>query len=444
MPYRNKVVWSEGLFLRPQHLQQNDRYVERVFDLRTAALRSHGWGFSELRLDGDLLKLGKLAIATAKGVFPDGTPFSMPDDDALPPPLDVEEGMRDVVVYLCLPVRRAEAQEIDLAGSEDVLARYDCIELEVRDVTSGSARTALMQVGSVKARLMLDSEQQSEYARIPLAHIVEVKVDKQVVIQDAFIPTVCNIRAAGVLDAFANELLGLLHQRGEALGGRVAATGRGGAAEIADFLLLQLVNRLQPLAKHLTSEGHVHPEDLYRVCIMAAGELATFTHASKRAPELPAYKHHDLRASFEPVVGAIRESLSAVLEQTATPIPLEAKKYGISVAVVADKSLLASANFVLAVSADVPAETVRGQFPSYVKIGSVEKIRDLVNLSLPGVQLVALPVAPRQIPYNSGFVYFQMDRTNELWGQLTESGGIAMHVAGEFPGLQMELWAIKE
>jgi type VI secretion system protein ImpJ len=133
-----------------------------------------------------------------------------------------------------------------------------------------------------------------------------------------------------------------------------------------------------------------------------------------------------------------------VLEQTATPIPLEAKKYGISVAVVADKSLLASANFVLAVSADVPAETVRGQFPSYVKIGSVEKIRDLVNLSLPGVQLVALPVAPRQIPYNSGFVYFQMDRTNELWGQLTESGGIAMHVAGEFPGLQMELWAIKE
>lgn len=444
MSYRSKVIWSEGLFLRPQHFQQNDRYVERVFNIRSSALRSHGWGFSELRLDRDLLKLGKLAIATARGVFPDGTPFSMPDDDALPLPLDVDEKIRDAIVYLCLPVQRAEAQEIDLAGSEDVLARYDCRELEVRDVTNGSASTSPMQVGSVKARLMLDSEDQSEYARIPVAHIVEAKVDKQVVIQDLFIPTVCNIRAAAVLDAFANEFLGLLHQRGEALGGRVAATGRGGAAEIADFLLLQLVNRLQPLAMHLTAEGHVHPEDLYRVCIMAAGELATFTHASKRALELPPYKHHDLRASFEPVIGAIRESLSAVLEQTAIPIPLKAKKYGISVAVVADKSLLQAANMVLAVTSDLPAEVVRGQFPSHIKIGSVEKISDLVNLSLPGIQIVALPVAPRQIPYHAGSVYFQLDRNNELWGQLSESGGIAVHVAGEFPGLQMELWAIKE
>jgi type VI secretion system protein ImpJ len=444
MSYRSKVVWSEGLFLRPQHFQQNDRFVERALNIRSAALRSHGWGFSELRLDRDLLKLGKLAIASARGVFPDGTPFSMPDDDALPPPLDVDEKIRDSIVYLCLPVRQAEAQEIDLAGSEDVLARYDCRELEVRDVTSGTAGTAPMQVGSVKSRLMLDSEEQSEYARIPVAHIVEAKVDKQVVIQENFIPTVSNIRAAAVLDAFANELLGLLHQRGEALGGRVAATGRGGAAEISDFLLLQVVNRLQPLAQHIASEGQIHPEDLFRICIMAAGELATFTHASKRAPELPPYKHQDLRASFEPTIAAIRESLSSVLEQTATPIPLKAKKYGISVAMVADKSLFQASNFVLAVNSDIPAETLRSQFPSHVKIGSVEKIRELVNLSLPGIQLVALPVAPRQIPYHSGFAYFQLDRTNELWSQLSASGGVALHVAGEFPGLQMELWAIKE
>ena len=100
--------------------------------------------------------------------------------------------------------------------------------------------------------------------------------------------------------------------------------------------------------------------------------------------------------------------------------------------------------FVLAVNADLPAEVLRSQFPAQIKIGSVEKIRELVNLSLPGIQITALPVAPRQIPYHSGFAYFQLDRHNELWGQLSQSGGIAIHVAGEFPGLQMELWAIKE
>lgn len=444
MSHRSKVVWSEGLFLRPQHFQQHDRFLERYQQLRSEALRSHGWGFSELRLDRDLLRLGKVAISSAQGVFPDGTPFSMPDDDALPEPMDIEEKTRDQVIHLCLPVRQPESQEIDLSGSDDVLARYECRELEVRDVTSGSAGTAPMQVGSVKTRLMLDSEDRSGYASIPVTHVVEAKVDKMVVLQDSFIPTVSNIQAATVLDAFSNEFLGMLHQRGEALAGRVATTGRGGAAEIADFLLLQVVNRLQPLVTHVVAEGHVHPEFLYRCCLQAAGELATFTHASKRAGEFPPYKHDDLRATFEPVIAAIRESLSAVLESTATPIPLKQKKYGISVATVGDRNLFQEGSFVLAVNADIPAETLRAQFPNHIKIGSVEKIRELVNLSLPGVQVVPLPVAPRQIPYHSGFAYFQLDRANELWAQISESGGIAIHVAGEFPSLQMELWAIKE
>ena len=444
MSYRSKVVWSEGLFLRPQHFQQHDRYLERFVHLRAAALRSHPWGFSDLRLDRDLLRLGKVAISSAQGVFPDGTPFSMPDDDQLPAPIDIDEKVRDQLIYLCLPVQRPETQEISLAGSEDILARYDCGELEVRDVTSNSAGTAPMQIGSLKTKLLLASEDQSEYARIPVAHVVEAKVDKQVVLQDAFIPTVSNTRTSSVLDSFTNEFLGMLHQRGEALSGRVAASGRGGAAEISDFLLLQVVNRLQPLLAHLAAESNLHPEDLYRVCIMAAGELATFTHASKRAAEFPAYQHEDLRASFDPVIAVIRECLSSVLETTATPIPLTAKKYGISVASVADKGLFNSANFVLAVSADIPAENLRTQFPSQIKIGSVEKIRELVNLSLPGIPAAPLPVAPRQIPYHSGNAYFQLDRSNELWAQLATSGGIAIHVAGEFPGLQMELWAIKE
>ncbi|EQD50471.1 hypothetical protein B1B_11229, partial [mine drainage metagenome] len=34
MTQNNKVVWSEGLFLRPQHMQQQERYLERFVDLR--------------------------------------------------------------------------------------------------------------------------------------------------------------------------------------------------------------------------------------------------------------------------------------------------------------------------------------------------------------------------------------------------------------------------
>jgi type VI secretion system protein ImpJ len=78
-----------------------------------------------------------------------------------------------------------------------------------------------------------------------------------------------------------------------------------------------------------------------------------------------------------------------------------------------------------------------------LKLGPVEKIRDLVNLALPGVPVQPMPVAPRQIPFHAGFVYFELDQSNELWGQLKSSGGIAMHLAGDFPGLAMEFWAIR-
>ena len=97
----------------------------------------------------------------------------------------------------------------------------------------------------------------------------------------------------------------------------------------------------------------------------------------------------------------------------------------------------------LAVKAAVPDEVLRRHFPNQVKIGPVESIRELVNVALPGIRVRPLPVAPRQIPYHVGVTYFDLDRSGEYWTQLQTSGGIAIHVAGEFPRLEMALWAIK-
>jgi type VI secretion system protein ImpJ len=439
----SKIVWSEGLFLRPQHLQQQDRYLERYIETRCHTLRSYTWGLAELEIERDLLAIGKLGLRRAVGVFPDGTPFRMPDDEPLPPPLDIDTRMRDQIVHLAVPLRKPGALDASRGPTRDSLVRYTVEELEVRDNTSTSASMALLEVAKLQSKLLPDSEPGEDYARIPIAHVIECRADKQVVLDDRFIPTVLDARASTRLSTFLTELVGLLHQRGEALAGRVSATGRGASAEIADFLMLQVINRYEPLVAHLADSGTVHPEDLYRLLIAAAGELATFTAPSKRRPPLPGYRHDRLRESFEPVMAALRASLSAVLEQTAVPIPLEPKKFGISVAAIADRSLLTGAVFILAARADMPGEELRRAFPLQLKIGPVEKIRDLVNLQLPGIPVHPVPVAPRQIPYHAGFVYFEIDQSHELWRLLQTSGGIALHVGGEFPGLAMELWAIR-
>jgi type VI secretion system protein ImpJ len=439
----NKVVWSEGLFLRPQHFQQQDRFFERYVETRCAPLRSHTWGFTELELERDLLSIGRLGVRRAAGVFPDGTPFRMPEDEPLPEPLDIGAQVTDQIVSLALPLRRPGSLDSTRENGGDGLVRHNIQELETNDSSSGSAETARLEVAALQSRLLLASEPGDAYAQIPVAHVVECRADRQVVLDDRFIPTVLDSKAAPRLAKFIAELQGLFHQRGEALAGRVSATGRGSAAEIAEFLLLQVVNRYEPLVAHFVSAGLVHPEDLYRFCVSAAGELATLTSSSKRPPAFPAYQHERLRETYDPVMTAMRAALSAVLEQAAIPIPIEPKKFGISVATVVDRALFGSAVFILAARADMQTEDLRRRFPAQLKLGPVERIRDLVNLQLPGVPVSALPVAPRQIPFHAGFVYFELDQSNELWQQLRSSGGIGMHVAGEFPGLKMEFWAVR-
>jgi type VI secretion system protein ImpJ len=234
-----------------------------------------------------------------------------------------------------------------------------------------------------------------------------------------------------------------MHQRGEALAARAVASGRSGTAEIADFLMLQTVNRYEAVIDHYVASRVVHPEDLYRIGLQIAGDLATLTSSSRRPPRLPSYQHEDLRASYDPLIAALRASLSVMIDPIAVPIPLEKKRFNISVGVVNDKTLFESAAFVLAARADVAAESLRKGLPAQATIASVETIASLVNDHLPGVPLQPLSVVPRQIPFHAGFAYFELDRGSARFRELKSSGGIAIHVPETFPGLAMELWAIR-
>lgn len=89
----------------------------------------------------------------------------------------------------------------------------------------------------------------------------------------------------------------------------------------------------------------------------------------------------------------------------------------------------------LAVKASVPGEILQTHFPAQMKVAPVTKIRDLVQLQLPGMMLRAMPVAPPQIPWHAGYNYFELEKGGELWNEMEKSGAFALHLAGEFPGL---------
>ena len=444
MSWDNRIIWSEGTFLQPQHFQQHDRHLDAQLEQRTRALRAHGYGFLEITIDESLLELGKLALRTARGVLPDGTPFDCPARDPLPPPLDVPATLRDSLVMLALPVRRPGADEADLGGGgADSLARYVAGELEVEDSNAAFDRTALIQIGRLKLQLLKEADVTAAYSSLGVAKVIERRADNRVMLDQSYIPSMLDCGAWPGLASLLRDVHGLLHQRGDALATRLSAPGPGGVAEIAEFLWLETINRFEPLFAHLAATSPLHPESLYATCLSLAGEMSTFTRENRRPVAYPVYRHDDIAGSFAPLIADIRRSLSMVLERNAIPIELQERAYGLRVAAIPDSDLVRTARFVLAAKAQLQPERLQASLPTLVKIGPVERIRDLVNLNLPGIALRSLPVAPRQIPYHAGFLYFELDRSGDLWKVTEQSRALAMHIAGEFPGLELEFWAVR-
>jgi type VI secretion system protein ImpJ len=443
MSWRSRVVWSSGMFLQPHHFQQETRYLERLVDARATGGSPFSWGFVDVQIDEGLLALGKLGLARASGLLPDGTPFAMPQLDPLPPALEIGADVKGEPIVLALPLQREGADEFAFEGGTDAdMSRYLATQEDVRDATNAGDEPATIQTARLRARLMRAKDTLDAYATLGVAVVLERRADGMVVLDRGYIAAQVRIDASAQLSSSAELVHGLVRQRAATLAGRMGQLSHG-VSELADFLMLQTLNRNEPVFAQHAATPVAHPRELHRDCLRLAGDLATLASNRRQPPSFPPYKHDDLRGCFTPVFDELRSMLSMVLDANAVQIELTDRKHGVRTAVIADLELVRTAGFVLAVNARVPAEQLRQHFPAQTKIGPVDKIRDLVNLQLPGIGLRPLPVAPRQLPFHAGYYYFELDRGSDLWKQLEHNGSMAMHIAGEFPGLELEFWAIR-
>ncbi|CAB3649966.1 type VI secretion system baseplate subunit TssK [Trinickia soli] len=462
MPSNNRVVWSEGMLLQQQHLQQHDRYLHRLIDARCKVRGRFGWGFSKLVIDEPLLSLGKLALRVCEGVMPDGTPFSLPEDGHLPLPLDVPESRRDAEIVLALALARPGEPEVEAVQQSERTewhegrgwgdspldrvshARYRRAEYLVDDSHARGGDSVIVEVARLQMRLAFAHDVGSEFSTLGVARVVERRADQRLMLDAGFMPPCIDYRAAPPLSAFVDELIGLLNQRAQMLSARLADRSIGAADELSDFLLLQLINRCVPLLTHWSMIEGVHPETLYCSLLQWVAELTGLLRGAVRPHVQAPYRHDALARSFAPLIERIREALSYAMTPQAVAIDLDVRPFGLHVARVGDSTLFSSAGFVLTAKAEMPGDELAEALTLQLKVGPLEKIDDLVNLQLPGIGLRLLPAAPRQLPFHAQRCYLALDANDALWPQLASSGAIALHVAGTFPGLELRLWAIRQ
>lgn len=443
MSSRNPVLWKEGLFVKPQHFQQMAHSAETLVQQRISSLNDAFYGFSELELNHEYLGFGKIAIVRARGIMPDGTAFDIPGDMDPPAPLEIAGGaVANQTLFLTLPLRTSGVLEVRWPES-DSNSRYIAHGAFVKDTHSVDGDAVTVDVAVPNLQVRLEKDDRSAYTCLALGRILDKRPDGSLVLDERFYPTAVSLQAVPALRGFLEEIAGLLRERARNIAGRVCSPGQSGVADVTDFNLLQVMNRLHPYFQHLARRRNVHPEQLYIAFSQACGELVTFTDDGRLPQDYPAYQHDNLIESFKLLEETLRRTLSTILQPRAVSLPITQQPYGVQTATLSEQRLLDGAEFILAVRARLPAEALRQRFLLQAKVTSIEGLTELIRLQLPGIPLVPLPVAPRHLPFHAGFSYFELDRHHPAWSSLKGSSGFGFHVAGDFPELELQLWAIR-
>lgn len=437
-----KPLWFEGMFLRPQHFQQYDRWIEKNLERRVSGIAVYAWGLQALKINPDALALGKLQLEEADVVFQDGTIYAAPSSQSLPAAIAVSPDHQGKTICLAIPMRNGG--ELEVAETAGATQRYTKKTTETQNNAQPDRPAAEIAVGELNVRLVVEGEQTDEMIALPFAQVENVDAQGQITLSKTYIPPVLRVSANLRMISIMEQIRGLLRNRAEALASNVAGETGASRAGLLDLTTLAIVNRYETAFDHLIASGLHTPEIVFRECIALIGEVSAYSAEGRRPPALPRYDHGDLRTTFDRLYMDIQKLLSVVTEQIAVAIPLEKRNYGIWLGQITDRMIFEGGRFVLIARADVALEQLRLQMPGRIKIGPVEKIRELVNLQLPGIAIEPMPVAPRQIPFIQNAVYFELHRNNDLWSQFETSSAIAVHVSGENPGIALELWAIRE
>lgn len=450
MSWYNKVAWTEGLFLRPQLFQQQERYLEHLAHRRAEPLNPFFWGFSKFELDTEALPLGRIGVNAAEGIFADGTPFDAPAHTDLPAPLTIEPDHVGQTLCLALPARAAQSEETTFeepSPASTSLARYSVFDEEVRDANSTGLGAKTVQLSQLRLRLLPQAQLNPGWQGLPVARVTKRHADGSIELDTTLMPPVSVFGASTVLAGWVGNLHGLCELRAQALATRLCGNdGKSSeVAEVADFLLLQVLNRHQPVLSHWLNVRRIGTERLYALLLAMSGELATLVRPStRRPPSYHPYEHNNPYWSFRDLIWDVHLMMNDVLERSAQKIPLGSRPNGLSIANIDPVEFKGYASLVFAVSAQMPANELVSQFPARCKLGPNDRLAELIRSHLPGIPLMPLPVPPRQMPFHAGFVYFQIESGGPLWDHLAKHGGLALHVGTEFPSLTLELWGIRE
>jgi type VI secretion system protein ImpJ len=443
----SKVLWGEGLFLRPQHFQQQDAYHEWRLAQAVRGLHPYAWGVKSLKVDTDALQAGRLRLTELQMVLPDGEFYNAPAEDELPEPLALDavfaQGNEVVLHAAAAPLRANGSNFASDREQADTATRYYQQQKDVEDQYTDAAAAQLSLLAK-SVKLVAEHDPRGHLVTLPLLR-VRRNATGGFELDPRYVPPSLTIQSSPVVFLYLRRLLDVLQAKVDALYGFHREPSKNiiefRSGDVASFWLLHTASGAYASLAHLMRHPGLHPERLFQRLLELAGALMTFSKGFTLA-DLPAYDHANPGPAFFRLDHIIRELLETVISTRYFGIALSEVRPSFHQGRLDAQQINGATNLYLGVSASMPPAELVEAVPLRFKIGAPEDVEKLVLSALAGVPISHSPQVPAAVPVRPGSYYFAIEPRGALYERMLQAQAVSLYVPAGIADLKLELIAV--
>ncbi|MBR2494581.1 type VI secretion system baseplate subunit TssK [Helicobacter sp.] len=459
-----KVAWFNGLNIDKIHFEQQERYFQRNIDAKTIKVSNNLYGVVDLKFSDEMLAEGKVVLERVSGIAKDGSIFNAPEQDLLPKALEINyESLENSIITLKISLGGASIADISLQNNlphskyltlRSVIASRiyddDCSlspqkelgdEKELQDITFTQEKASLT-LASLRLKLGILGSATPDELEIPIAKIKSIDSNKRIELEESFIPTCLNISKISIVKSFLEGTLYSIKQHKEILGEIFKGIDQTkNTLDFSTYLSLNLLKKWFLIFSYLTHKDKLHPEYLYEKLVEFQGELGAFGVESAFLEFIP-YNHNNLNETFLPLINNIKILFAKITSPKYSMAKLVNNGNGFYDLLFDNAGILEEARLFLAINADVSYEYLLKNFKAQSKIYTQSKIKNIVATQLKGLNLIQIPNVPSAIPYLNGYVYYELDKKDELFEHFKGENTISIYLTNNIKNPDIKMWAV--
>ncbi len=442
-----QVLWAEGMFLRPHHLQTAERYREEALQREIQRIQPFFYGLQSLDVAPDQLENFVFEIRDVSLKLKDGTALSSDSTLKISPRSfknELDKAGGRMRVFAGVPVLRENAPNTFSPGEgpAGVDRRYVAENAEALDENTGS-NPQPVSVRRCNGKLFFGAESQEGYECLEVAVVERSGSGRNFpVLSREFIPSVTEIGASRTLQALCDGVTNRIEAKHRLLltdvaQGRINMTSEGSSGWQA-IIKLQILGSFLFLFQQLTRIPRIHPFNVYTEFARLAGELSIFDDG-KIPVRIPVYDHEKLGPCFHETCRVIEALLEKIIASRFVKVDFVLRD-DLLVADLLEEWVAAQTEVFLAIEADMEEKDLRGRIVT-MKLGTVRDIPVLRQRRLFGLDLELLKRTPAGLPQREDYFYFKIEKEGPYWTNVVRDRNVALSDALD-PKLKFSLYII--